>query len=136
VIYVGALTTVAVFTPDGGFSAQRGQSPALASLGALTRVDLTRFVPSAAMDGQRTLFAAWAVVTVGLAVVVRLRGRDQAELRVAAYTVHEGKCRKPAGRAVEGSGRAVVNSGPLRRVPPSHDTARTYADVNTSAPVS
>ena len=32
VVYAGALTTLAVFTPDGGFSAQQGQSAALASL--------------------------------------------------------------------------------------------------------
>jgi hypothetical protein len=65
------LTTLAVFTPDGGFSAQRGQSAALASLRALTSIDLTRFVPSVAVDGQRVLFVGWTAAAIGIAVLVR-----------------------------------------------------------------
>ena len=75
VTYSAVLTTLAVLTPDGGFSAQRGRSPALASLGALTDLDLTDYVPSAALEGQQTLFAAWTVGAVGLAVAVRLLAR-------------------------------------------------------------
>jgi hypothetical protein len=76
-IYAGVLTTLAVFTPDGGFSAQSGESPALASLDALTPLHLTSWVPSAAINGQRMIFAAWMAATIGLGVVVRRLGREQ-----------------------------------------------------------
>jgi len=77
VVYAGVMTTLAVFTPDGGFSAQRGQSAALASLQALTSMDLTRFVPSVAVDGQRVLFVGWTAAAIGIAVLVRVLGRDR-----------------------------------------------------------
>jgi hypothetical protein len=75
VIYSAALTTLAVLTPDGGFSAQQGRSPALTALAALVDLDLTGYVPSAALDGQQTLFAAWTVAAVGLGVTLRLLAR-------------------------------------------------------------
>jgi hypothetical protein len=77
VVYGGALTTVALFTPDGGFSAQSGQSPALVLLGTVTRVDLTRFVPSAAVGGQGVLFAVWGAAAVGVTALVVLLGRER-----------------------------------------------------------
>jgi hypothetical protein len=77
VVYAGALTTVALFTADGGFSAQSGQSPALMLLGGLTRVDLTRFVPSAAVGGQGTLFAVWGASAVGVTAGVVLLARQR-----------------------------------------------------------
>jgi hypothetical protein len=76
-VYAGVLTTLAVFTPDGGFSAQSGESPALASLDALTHFDLTRWVPSAAINGQWMIFAAWMAAAIGLGIVLRLLGREQ-----------------------------------------------------------
>jgi hypothetical protein len=76
-IYAGVLTTLAVFTPDGGFSAQCGESPALAALGALTHLQLASWVPSAAINGQRMMFAAWMAAATGLGVVVRLLDRDR-----------------------------------------------------------
>jgi hypothetical protein len=77
VIYAGLLTTLAVFTPNGGFSAQSGESPALASLDTLTHLELTSWVPSAAINGQRVIFAAWMAAVIGVGVVVRLLGREQ-----------------------------------------------------------
>jgi hypothetical protein len=76
-IYAGALTTSAVFTPEGGFSAQRGESPTLVSLGALTHLQLASWVPSAAINGQRMMFAAWMAAAIGLGVVVRLLDRER-----------------------------------------------------------
>lgn len=73
---VGAvLTAVAVHTPDGGFSAQRGYSPSLQLIDAATALDLTRFVPSAALDGQLPLFLGWLLAGLGLTAAVWWRGR-------------------------------------------------------------
>jgi hypothetical protein len=73
---VGAgLSVVAVLLPDGGFSAQRGASPVLAFLDALTGSSLIDLVPSSARDGQPVLFAAWLVAAAGFAVAVRLLAR-------------------------------------------------------------
>ena len=74
--YAGLLTTLAVFTPDGGFSAQRGESAALALLRTLTSVDLARFVPSAAAEGQGMLIAGWTGAAIVVAVLVWTLGRD------------------------------------------------------------
>jgi multisubunit Na+/H+ antiporter MnhB subunit len=77
VCYAFALTTLAVFTPDGGFSAQSGESPALAALDAVTRLRVTSWVPSAALDGQRVMFALWIAAAVGLGVAVWRLGRGR-----------------------------------------------------------
>jgi hypothetical protein len=72
---VGAgLTTLAVCSATGGFSAQRGRSPALGVLDSLSGVDVGRVVPSLAQPGQVPLFLAWAVLTLGFGLV-SLRGR-------------------------------------------------------------
>ncbi len=76
--WAALLTFLAVGTADGGFSARSGLNPALARLDALTGVDLARWVPSSARDGQLVLFAAWAAGTVGFAAVaVACRRRDR-----------------------------------------------------------
>ena len=72
---VGAgLTALAVCSATGGFSAQRGRSPALGVLDALSGVDVGRVVPSLAQPGQVPLFLAWALLTLGFGLV-SLAGR-------------------------------------------------------------
>jgi hypothetical protein len=72
------LTTLAVVSPTGGFTAQKGRSPALGVLDALAGADVARLVPSLAQPGQVLLFAAWAAVVLAFGVafgLVSLRGR-------------------------------------------------------------
>jgi hypothetical protein len=69
-----ALTTLAVFSPTGGFSAQKGRSPALGVLDGLSGFDVARLVPSLAQPGQVPLFLAWAALAIGFALV-SVRGR-------------------------------------------------------------
>ena len=72
---VGAgLTTLAVCSATGGFSAQKGRSPALGVLDSLSGVDAARLVPSLAQPGQVPLFLAWTAVTLAFALV-SVRGR-------------------------------------------------------------
>jgi hypothetical protein len=73
--YAALLTGLAVGTANGGFSARSGVNPALARLDALTGVDLTRWVPSSALDGQQLLFLGWAVAVLAVAAVVVVRAR-------------------------------------------------------------
>jgi hypothetical protein len=73
--WAALLTALAVGSADGGFSARSGRNPALARLDALTGVDLARWVPSSALDGQLVLFACWAVGIAGFAVAVITAGR-------------------------------------------------------------
>ncbi len=68
------LTTLAVCSPTGGFTAQKGRSPALGALDALSGADVARLVPSLAQPGQVPLFLAWAAV-VGAFGLLSLRGR-------------------------------------------------------------
>jgi hypothetical protein len=68
--WAALLTALAVGTADGGFSARSGLNPALARMDALTGIDLARWVPSSALDGQLVMFLCWAVGIVGFAVVV------------------------------------------------------------------
>jgi hypothetical protein len=68
------LTTLAVFSPTGGFTAQKGRSPALGVLDDLAGADVARFVPSLAQPGQVPLFVAWAVLVVVFGAL-SLRGR-------------------------------------------------------------
>ncbi len=68
------LTTLAVCSPTGGFTAQKGRSPALGVLDGLAGADVARFVPSLAQPGQVPLFVAWGALVV-LFGVVSLRGR-------------------------------------------------------------
>lgn len=92
VVFAGALTVLAVSTPDGGFSAQQGRNAALASLGELISVDLTRFVPSAAVDGQWVLLVGWTIAAVGIAVLVWALGRNHpARLRRRDHAVSGGR---------------------------------------------
>jgi hypothetical protein len=46
-----------------------------ARLAELTHLDLVRFVPSSALDGQAVLFAAWSAAAVAFALAVRFRWR-------------------------------------------------------------
>lgn len=76
---VGAgLTTLAVCSATGGFSAQRGRSPALGVLDSLSGLDVARAVPSLAQPGQVPLFLAWAALTVGFGLVSVVGRRDPA----------------------------------------------------------
>jgi hypothetical protein len=68
------LTTLAAFSPTGGFTAQKGRSPALGVLDELAGADAARFVPSLAQPGQVPLFVAWAVLVVAFGAL-SLRGR-------------------------------------------------------------
>jgi hypothetical protein len=68
--HAALLTGLAVGTADGGFSARSGLNPALARLDALTGIDLARWVPSSALDGQLLLFACWTLGMAGFAAVV------------------------------------------------------------------
>jgi hypothetical protein len=71
------LTALAAVVDGGGFSGQGGRSPTWARLDALTGLDLARFVPSSALDGQAALFAAWAAATAAFALVLWARWRAQ-----------------------------------------------------------
>ncbi len=76
---VGAgLTTLAVCSATGGFSAQRGRSPALGVLDSLSGLDVARAVPSLAQPGQVPLFVAWAGLTIGFGLVSVAGRRDPA----------------------------------------------------------
>ncbi|HEY0812085.1 MAG TPA: hypothetical protein VGE11_02290 [Pseudonocardia sp.] len=76
---IGAgLTTLAVCSPTGGFTAQLGRSPALGVLDSLSGIDVARAVPSLAQPGQVPLFLAWAVLTLGFALVSVAVRRDPA----------------------------------------------------------
>jgi len=66
------LTALAVGVEGGGFSGQSGRSPTWAALGELTGLDLARFVPSSALDGQAVLFAAWAGAALAVTLAVRV----------------------------------------------------------------
>jgi hypothetical protein len=68
------LTALAVCSPTGGFTAQKGRSPALGVLDALSGVDVARFIPSLAQAGQVWLFVAWGALVVGFGAF-SLRGR-------------------------------------------------------------
>jgi hypothetical protein len=68
------LTTLAVCSPTGGFTAQKGRSPALGVLDGLSGVDMARFIPSLAQAGQVWLFVAWGALVVGFGLL-SLRGR-------------------------------------------------------------
>jgi hypothetical protein len=59
------LTTLAVCSPTGGFTAQKGRSPALGVLDGLSGVDVARFIPSLAQAGQAWLFVTWGALVVG-----------------------------------------------------------------------
>jgi hypothetical protein len=69
------LTGLAVLVDGGGFSAQGGRSPVWERLAALTHLDLVRFVPSSALDGQAVLFLVWSAAAVAFALAVRVRRR-------------------------------------------------------------
>ena len=66
------LTTLAVCSPTGGFTAQKGRSPALGVLDGLSGFDVARLVPSLAQPGQVALFVTWA------ALVARVRPAQRA----------------------------------------------------------
>jgi hypothetical protein len=68
------LTTLAVCSPTGGFTAQKGRSPALGVLDGLSGVDMARYIPSLAQAGQVWLFVAWGALVVGFGLL-SLRGR-------------------------------------------------------------
>ena len=68
------LTTLAVCSPTGGFTAQKGRSPALGVLDGLSGLDVARFIPSLAQAGQVWLFVAWGALVVGFGLL-SLRGR-------------------------------------------------------------
>jgi hypothetical protein len=68
------LTALAVCSPTGGFTAQKGRSPALGVLDGLSGVDVARFIPSLAQAGQVWLFAAWGALVLGFGLL-SLRGR-------------------------------------------------------------
>lgn len=76
---VGAgLTALGTVSATGGFSAQRGRSPALAVFDSLSGIDLARAVPSLAQSGQVPLFVAWAALTAGFGLVSLAARRDPA----------------------------------------------------------
>ena len=68
------LTALAVCSPTGGFTAQKGRSPALGVLDGLSGVDVARLVPSLAQPGQVPLFLAWAALVLAFGLLSR-RGR-------------------------------------------------------------
>ena len=68
------LTALAVCSPTGGFTAQKGRSPALGVLDSLSGADVARFVPSLAQPGQVPLFVAWGAL-VALFGLLSLRAR-------------------------------------------------------------
>jgi hypothetical protein len=57
-------TALAVCSPTGGFTAQKGRSPALGVLDGLSGADVARFFPSLAQPGQVPLFLAWGALVV------------------------------------------------------------------------
>jgi hypothetical protein len=69
------LTALAVLVDGGGFSGQEGRSPVWARLAELTHLDLVRFVPSSALDGQAVLFGVWSAAVIAFALAVRFRWR-------------------------------------------------------------
>jgi hypothetical protein len=69
-----ALTTLAVCSPTGGFTAQKGRSPALGVLDGLSGFDVARLVPSLAQPGQVALFAIWGALVLGFGLL-SVRGR-------------------------------------------------------------
>jgi hypothetical protein len=76
---VGAgLTTLAVFSATGGFTAQRGRSPALGVFDSLSGIDVARAVPSLAQPGQVPLFLTWAGLTLGFGLLSVVGRRDPA----------------------------------------------------------
>jgi len=68
------LTTLAVCSPTGGFTAQKGRSPALGVLDGLSGFDVARLVPSLAQPGQVALFAIWGALVLGFGLL-SVRGR-------------------------------------------------------------
>ena len=68
------LTTLAVCSPTGGFTAQKGRSPALGVLDGLSGIEVARLVPSLAQPGQVALFAVWGALVLGFGLL-SVRGR-------------------------------------------------------------
>ncbi len=68
------LTALAVCSPTGGFTAQKGRSPALGVLDGLSGVDVARLVPSLAQPGQVPLFLAWGALVLAFGLLSS-RGR-------------------------------------------------------------
>ena len=112
VVYAGVLTTLAVFTHDGGFSAPTPAGDARVPPGAGS-LDLTWFVPAAAVDGQQALFVAWTAAVIGVAVVVRVVGRNPAV---------------EAARSAPDAGPDAVRPGTARRRPPADPRPRSRAE--------